>query len=171
MSSSKSLSPPISTEQIYKISSLTTNIINNILNEEDDKEKISRNTNTNPLYTKFNIKSQAKISLENYINRIVEFSGMEFSTVVIALCYLEKVCEKITLTAKNQYNLIGISLVLALKYNQDITFDNMYLSKVLALDINSFIKLENTYLDAIDFELYVFIDTYKEHSTAFTFFF
>ena len=107
-----------------------------------------------------------KISLFDYLLRIQKYSNIENSTFIIALIYIDRICQKkgIILTKYNIHRLLFTSILIATKYNEDIIYDNLFYSKIAGVTIKELLVLENSFLEIIDFDLYVSNDIYKKYS-------
>ena len=66
------------------------------------------------------------ISIENYIKRIMKYSQMNISSLILAIIYIDKMCEiqKYILCFNNIHRLILSSCLLSIKFNEDISFHN-----------------------------------------------
>ena len=107
-----------------------------------------------------------KISIFDYLLRIQKYSNIENSTFIIALIYIDRICLKkgIILTKYNIHRLLFTAILIAIKYNEDIIYDNVFYSKIAGVTIKELLVLENTFLETIDFELFVSNDIYKQYS-------
>ena len=88
-------------------SNITINIISEILEEiveennnlENENKKNLNNDNKEILkyknfFQNFISKKIPKITIKNYLNRLMKYSKPEPSTVIICLIYIDKLCEK-----------------------------------------------------------------------------
>ena len=98
-----------------------------------------------------------KIPLLKYIKRIQEYTKMEESTFIISLIYIDRVCElsKIILTPFNIHRLLCTSIIIAIKYNEDIIYENSYYADVFGIDTQELIMLELKFLELINFNLFI----------------
>ena len=104
----------------------------------------------------FDLKSEPKISLAKYLNRIILYSKIELSTIFVGLIYLNKILEKgLMLTEYNVHKLLCISILIAIKYNEDKISNNEYYSKIFGLSLKVVNYLEYSYLKLLDYKLYV----------------
>ena len=92
---------------------------------------------------------------------------MEDSTLIIALIYIDRICIKkgITLTQYNIHRLLFTSILISIKYNEDIIYDNLYYSKIGGVPKAELSKLENEFLKMIGFDLFVSEEVYKKYFT------
>ena len=104
------------------------------------------------------------ISLLDYIRRILYFIKLDISTVIIAMIYIDRICkEKVFLNEFNIHRILIISIYIAYTYNEDIIFDNNYLSLVIGMNKNEILALEEDFLDLIDFNLFVNDEEYEQY--------
>ena len=91
--------------KLQKLIKGLSNILNEIIEENNNNNLVSRAIKTNPLETKsvFNCKTPPSISIENYLERILRYSKIDESTLIISLIYLDRVCDyhKLDLTFYN----------------------------------------------------------------------
>ena len=104
----------------------------------------------------FSLCKKPSISLEEFFKRIIEYTNVEFSTLIISLIYINKVLETgIVLSDYNVYKLVSISILLAIKYNEDKLFNNDFYGKVFGLSLKEVNYLEYSYLKILDFNVYI----------------
>ena len=89
-------------------------------------------------------KHVAKISLFDYLFRIQKYSEVENSTIIISLIYLDRICSKkgIKLTKYNIHRLLFTSILVAIKYNEDIIYGNKFYSKIAGVTVDELKILE-----------------------------
>jgi hypothetical protein len=83
---------PIDIQTIKSISNLIEDIISESkdLNTNGDNIKISSDY---LLKNPFTVKKPPTVSLEAYLQRIIKYTKIELSTLVITLIYLDRICE------------------------------------------------------------------------------
>ena len=145
------------------ISSILESLIEENKNLQNYKEKMK-------LQKKliFYSREVPSISIKDYLYRINNFSEAEDNTFILALIYIDKICEiaSIILSEHNIHRILFISILVAIKYNEDIYFDNKYYSKIAGVPSKELKKMESEYLKLIKFELYVnknVFDKYKNY--------
>ena len=150
-----------STEVVINISLLKqiSDILNSIISEN---KKTENSTQENSPFRHDNIPN---ISLFDYLFRIQKYTGIENSTLIIALIYIDRIChkKKLTLTKFNIHRLLFISIIASIKYNEDIIYNNLFYSKIGGITETELIKLETYFLKIIDFELFVRDDLYQKY--------
>jgi hypothetical protein len=134
---------------------LTSIILNNKKNKNGKKDN-----------SPFVHEHAPKISIFDYLLRIQKYSNIENSTFIIALIYIDRICEKkkIILTKYNIHRILFTSILIATKYNEDIIYDNLFYSKIAGVTIKELLILENYFLNIIDFDLFVSDDIYQKYS-------
>ena len=128
----------------------------------------------NKLFTKFSIyesnelskqfegKKIPNISIKDYLGRIQHYLDIHYSTNIIALIYMERFCElnKLKLGLENFHRLYFVSLIIAIKFNEDECYGNNYYSKVGGIQVSAFNSLETLFLKNLNYSLYVSIENF-----------
>lgn len=116
----------------------------------------------------FTSKFLPKICLGDYLNRILKYTKIEESTLVIALIYLDRICKKnkILLTEYNVHRLLFSSILASLKYNEDKFYSNIFYAKIGGVEVKKLNKLEAEFLVHINFDLYVEPQLYEKYETT-----
>jgi hypothetical protein len=135
---------------------LDTIILNNKKNKKSHKE-------SSPFFNE-NIPT---ISLYDYLLRIRKYSGIGTSTFIISLIYIDRICTKkgVILSKYNVHRLLFTSILVAIKYNEDTTYEYLYYSEIAGVTVKELSTLEKTFLKLIDFELFVPEKVYKKYYT------
>ena len=112
----------------------------------------------------FTVLMQPGLSLLNYLRRILHFLKLDFSTLIIAMIYIDRICkEKVFLNEFNIHRIMIIAIYIAYSYNQDKTYDNNYLSLVSGMSKNEILTLEEDFLELIEFKLFVNDEVYHQY--------
>ena len=112
----------------------------------------------------FTILIQPAIPLLDYLRRILNFLKLDFSTLIIALIYIDRICrEKVFLNEFNIHRIMVIAIYIAYTYNEDKTYDNNYLSLVSGMNKNEMVTLEEDFLELIEFKLFVDDELYNQY--------
>ena len=106
-----------------------------------------------------------KIPLSNYIKRIKKYTEMDESTFIIALIYIDRICEisNLILTPFNIHRLICTSVLIAIKYNEDIIYENSFYADVFGIDSEELILLELQFLGLINFNLFIHKNEFNQY--------
>lgn len=96
------------------------------------------------------------ISIKDYLYRIQSLSEVEDNTLILALIYIDKIYEKtsIILTEFNIHRILFTSILIAIKYNEDIFYENNFYAKIAGVTDKELRKMEIKFLKLIKFELY-----------------
>ena len=108
------------------------------------------------------------ISIKDYLYRIHLYTEAEFNTLILALIYIDKICEKasIILSEFNIHQILFTSIIIAIKYNEDLYYDNKYYAKIAGVTPKELQKMESDFLRMIKFELYInkkIFDKYRNY--------
>lgn len=146
----------IKNRNIIKIISET---LNSII-QESNKSKKKQND-----HSPFVHEHVPKISLFDYLLRIQKYSEVEDSTLIIALIYIDRICKKkgIILSKYNIHRLLFTSILVAIKYNEDIICDNSYFSKIAGVTKKELAMLEYEFMKIINFDLFVSNKIYQTY--------
>ena len=128
-------------------------------------QESNKNKNQHKDNSLFSRQQIPKISIFDYLLRIQKYSGIEESTIIISLIYIDRICKKkgIVLSKYNIHRLIFTAILIAIKYNEDIIYDNLYYSKIGGVTKKELLILENEFLQLIDFNLFVSNKIYQKY--------
>ena len=153
--------PSIKPEIIYTKSLL--HILSENKKSKDYYKKIESNEDGH-----FTYKVKPPISLFQYLQRILKYVKIEFSTLIISMIYIDRICkEKVFINEYNIHRIMIISIYIAYIYNEDCIHDNNYLALVSGISKKEMVLLENEFLELIDFKLYVSNDIFQEYKKYF----
>ena len=123
---------------INTLSFLFTDICkeNDILNLDNDKRIIP-----------FLSKKNQSLSIKKYLLRLVKYTQVESSTLIAMLIYIDRLCEinDFTINSLNIYKIIFSSLVLAIKYNEEVIFDNKFFARIGGISLSEMNFLETVF--------------------------
>ena len=137
---------------------------------------LSENKKSKDYYNKINLnrdghftfKMRPAISLFSFLQRILKYVKIEFSTLIIAMIYIDRICkEKVFLNEFNIHRIMVIAIYMAYIYNEDCVYDNNYLALVSGLNKADMVTLEEDFLDLIEFNLFVSEDTFEKYEKYF----
>ena len=137
---------------------------------------LSENKKSNDYYKKidlnqdghFTFKMTPSIPLFVYLQRILKYVKIEFSTLIIAMIYIDRICrEKVFLNEFNIHRVMLISIYMAYIYNEDKVFDNKYLALVSGLSMAEMMTLQEDFLDLIEFNLFVSDEVFGQYKKYF----
>ena len=136
--------------------------IDNTLTQIISEKKNSKNQNDI-----FSHGRVPKIPLFDYLLRIQKYTRIDNSTIIMALIYIDRVCIRkgLTLTNYNIHRLLFTSILISIKFNEDIIYDNLLYSKIGGIPLAELNKLEQEFLKRIGFSLFVSEEVYKKYYT------
>ena len=147
--------------------SLLDSIISNLELIIEENKKLNNYQKIIKLQRKliFSSLKYSKISLSQYIKRIKKYTEMGESTFIIALIYIDRICElsNIILTPFNIHRLICTSVIIAIKYNEDIIYENSFYADIFGIDSEELILLELKFLELINFNLFIHTKQFNQY--------
>lgn len=113
----------------------------------------------------FHSKTAASVTLAEYIERTLKYTHIEESTLVIALIYIDRLCDRqnVILSDNNIHRIVFTSIVLAIKYNEDDFYSNNYYSKVGGIAVNELNLLEYEFAKLVKYSLFIKEDIYEKY--------
>ena len=142
------------------ISEAISDILNEIVNDEEYQNENNANDKQNDIFSGVRIPS---ISIFDFLMRIIKYTNLEKSTLIIGLIYLDRFTENYKLNKWNLHRLLFTSLVIAIKYNEDDSFENNYYSKVCGISHQELYTLEVAFVDEVDFDLFVTNEVFEKY--------
>ena len=83
------------------------------------------------------------------------------------MIYIDRVCKKkVFLNEFNIHRIMIIAIYIAYTYNEDIIYDNNYLSLVSGMSKNEIVTLEEDFLELIEFNLFVTDEIYEQYKNC-----
>ena len=126
--------------ETYKIQLLRSisSLLQEIINEQGDNIQSKK--------TIFCSKTIPPISIENYLDRIIKYTKLETSTLILSLINIDKICE-----------------LISIKINEDDFYSNSYYSKVTGVSLSEINNLEDEFLRKIRFKLWTDISLFLKY--------
>lgn len=149
-------------EQLY--AETLIDIINKTNNKQSNKKNKKKNNNiTN------NIKEKnMKITLYEYLMRIKKYTNFEFSSLILSLIYIDRLClEGIELNENNIFKIVLTSIMISIKYNEDTFYQNDFIAKIGGVTIKELNKLEYKFSQILDFNFFVDHEDYNKYEKLF----
>jgi hypothetical protein len=105
----------------------------------------------------FSSPSVPQISMIQYIERLVFNMELDKSTIICSLIYIDRYCNytKHKLNSYTIHRLILTSMLLALKYNEDLIYHNSYYAVVGGVSLEELNALESDFLKKVEYRLYI----------------
>ena len=106
-----------------------------------------------------------KISIQNYLQRIVKYTKLETSTLILMLIYIDRISESnsIQITKNNAHRLLLSSSIISIKVNEDEYFSNSFYAKVGGISLQEVNFLEKEFLKLIKYRLWIDQNLYDKY--------
>ncbi len=113
--------------------------------------------------------NKPSISFSDYIKRIVDDGEIDSSTLIHALILMDRVLSShlIALKGNNIYKLFFISILLSVKFLEDIIYDDLFYSLLSGIPLNDMINLEHEFLVMLNYRLYVEVKLFNQYLIEF----
>jgi len=114
----------------------------------------------------FSSKSIPEISIYDYLIRIQTYAHIERNTLIATLIYIDRLCilGKITLTYYNIYRILFAAVLISIKYNEDLFYDNKYYAEIGGVKLKELNLIEYTFVELCNFKLYISYEVYEKYS-------
>ena len=111
-----------------------------------------------------------QISIEDYIKRLMKYTQMNISSLILAIIYIDKMCEnnRYVLCFNNIHRLILTSCLLSIKFNEDCSLHNDLYAKISGESVDVVNKLEYEFYVLLNFSLFVEYDYYEKYFEYFS---
>lgn len=152
-------------EEDQKIPNLKSNklefIISEILTEISSQNSEVEFNPEDP----FSRQNPSKVTLQYFFGRIRRYSQIEKSTLIIILIYIDRVCitSGIILNPHNIHRIILGCLILAIKYNEDVYYNNEYYAKIGGVPLDEINTLEYKSFELIEQNLFISDDIFEKY--------
>ena len=152
-------------EEDQKIPNLKSNklefIISEILTEISSQNSEVEFNPDDP----FSRQNPSKVTLQYFFGRIRRYSQIEKSTLIIILIYIDRVCitSGIILNPHNIHRIILGCLILAIKYNEDVYYNNEYYAKIGGVPLDEINTLEYKSFELIEQNLFISDDIFEKY--------
>ena len=139
-------------EKSFLISKIISEIF--IVKCEEGKSNMESEKN---LLNSFISRKIPKISIKDFIDRLLKYSKTFHEIAVIIFIYIDKICNKhkINLNYYNIHKLIFAAFIVAIKFHEDENYSMSYYAKLGGISTKEAIKLEYEFTSLIDFKLFV----------------
>ena len=148
---------------VKKIGEILQLVIEQNKTLDNYKEKLSSQKDMS--FTSYN---KPSLSVQDYLIRIATYSEAEDNTIILSLIYIDRVSEtsSVILTPYNVHRLIFVSLLTAIKYNEDVCFGFNFYANVAGVSVKELKKLERDFLDLLKFKLYVKDEEFEKYKLS-----
>ena len=143
---------------------LISKIISEIFIVKCEEGKSNMESEKNLLNT-FISRKIPKISIKDFIDRLLKYSKTFHEIAVIIFIYIDKICNKhkINLNYYNIHKLIFAAFIVAIKFHEDENYSMSYYAKLGGITNKEAIKLEYEFISLIDFKLFVEQKVYDKY--------
>ena len=137
---------------LNKINKILTLVMEENKNLKNYKEKLSAQKNMS-----FTSHNKPSLSIKDYLYRIQTYTEAEDNTIIIGLMYIDRICEhsSIILTPYNIHRIVFVSILMAIKYNEDTNFGFDFYAKIAGVPIKELKVLERDFIDLIKFHFFI----------------
>jgi hypothetical protein len=148
--------------QVSKVTDILSEIVN-----ENKKGNVNKDLIEKQKKYVFYAKHPVSISIAEYIDRIVKYTKVEESTVILALIYIDRLCDfnGFILTDRNIHRIILVSIIIAIKYNEDDIYTNSFYAKVGGVSKIELNSLEVEFTKMLRYSLFVNESTYIHYKS------
>ena len=137
---------------LNKINKILTLVMEENKNLKNYNEKLSAQKNMS-----FTSHNKPSLSIKDYLYRIQTYTEAEDNTIIIGLMYIDRICEhsSIILTPYNIHRIVFVSILMAIKYNEDTNFGFDFYAKIAGVPIKELKVLERDFIDLIKFHFFI----------------
>ena len=115
----------------------------------------------------FELKYIPDITKEDYIIRIINYSECEINTIISALIYIDRLCVKgIKINQKNIFKILFTSILISIKNNEDLFYNNQFYSQIAGVKTKELIKLEYNFCVLMEFDFFIDEKEFNKYYTA-----
>lgn len=131
-----------------------------ICQETEYPEEANANFSTSIFYSK----KPPKIGLRDYLIRIVKYSGIQESTLIMSLILLDSISRThISLSNLNIHRLLITAIVLSTKLNEDEIYKNDYYASLGGIKLELLNNMETELLNLFDWRLHITTETFESY--------
>lgn len=143
--------------QKKKILKTISSLLQEIVDEQGENKEQKK--------TIFTSKTAPGITLENYLDRIIKYTKLEISTLILVLINIDKICEinSLQITKYNVHRLLLCSALISIKINEDDFYSNSYYAKIGGISLSEINNLEDEFLRLIQFCLWTDINLFNKY--------
>jgi hypothetical protein len=145
---------------IKSISQTLSSILENSKTQNNYKEIIKKQSKM-----VFSANLIPNISIEDYLIRIQTYSKIENSTLIISLILIDRVCQRnnLTLTYYNIHRILFSSILISIKFNEDLYYDNKFYADIAGVKTKELKLLEYNFVSMLNFNLLVKEELYEKY--------
>ena len=139
--------------------------LNDIIEENLKRINIKYISKNNIFY----LEQLPNLTFGDYILHLMKYTHINISTLILAVIYIDKSCEKFkfVLTRHNIYRIILISIFISMKYNEDMFVNANIYSQIAGVSTEDLLNLEYNMCLALEFGFYVKEELYQQYFVYF----
>ena len=140
-----------------KIINTISDLLKDICKENNTIDVNNKNIAINKRIKIFMLKKIPSISIKDYLLRLSKYSKISASTLIFILIYIDRLCQKYKFKINyfNIYKFILISMVIAIKFNEDEFYSSEFYAKLGGISKTEMNFMEYEFLSLINFNLFV----------------
>ena len=144
---------------LIKTIEIIADLLNNICEENKDK------SNVNNKIAPFLAIDIPSMPIKDYLLRLTYYTKINESTIIIIFIYIDRICKinNFKINYRNIYKLIISSMIIAIKYNEDILYSSEVYAKLGGLSVKELNYLEFKFLILIKFYLFIEQDLFSKY--------
>ena len=146
-----------------EVKSFVEEISSFLTTEINDTQAKSDYCQDKPTERIFESKKTPKISIENYIERIITYSHIDKPSFIAMFIYLDRFAERCSLSIKNIHKIIISSMLCAIKYCNDDIFPNTFYAKIGGISLEEINMLEICFYNKLSFNFFVSSNEYSKY--------
>jgi hypothetical protein len=163
-------STDLNTTEDLQINEILLNKINKILSIVIAENKTLKNYKEKVLSQRdmsFTSYKKPSLSIKDYLFRIQNYTEAEDNTIIIALMYIDRLSDisSILLTPFNVHRILFVSILLAIKYNEDICFGFDFYAKIAGMPISDLKKMERDFVYLIKFKFFIDKEEFENYKS------
>ena len=142
-----------------------TCVLHTIIQDNENLDQL--NHYSKPLKDIFSGDNIPMISIENFLKRLIKYSNIEESTLIISLIYMDRYLDSTFkyLTKFNVHRLLFTSIVMAIKYNEDEIFTNSLYAKMGGVKLEELASFEIDFLKGINYCLFIDDEVFERYES------
>ncbi len=105
------------------------------------------------------------LELTKYLERIIKYSQLEESTLIMAVIFLDRLMERkgYAINSHNIHRILFTAITIALKFNEDDNYKNVQYAQIGGISLSDLNLYEIKFLELIDFSLYVSANLFNQY--------
>jgi hypothetical protein len=145
--------------------------ISDLLSDICDQNTHNFNNEINPYIKPFLSRAIPSISIKDYIERLYKYTKINSSTIILILVYIDRLCNiyKFKLTYYIIHKLILVSMIIAIKYNEDEYYSLKFYAKLGGIPKSELFLLECNFISLLKYNLFVtkeLFDKYNDYVSS-----